>query len=168
MRTGGRLRCPVGELSIESVDVVAEAEITEAHAQRSGFGSREELIQLLNQREGTLYRISFHLAGPDSRIALRETASLTPDEVEALQARLARMDRSEAWTLETLKLIRDKSETRAAALADAVGSETQPFKARVRRLKELGLTESLVIGYRLSPRGRTLLEALERAKSSGS
>jgi len=28
------------------------------------------------------------------------------------------------------------------------------FKRRVRSLKELGLTESLEIGYRLSPRGR--------------
>ena len=32
--------------------------------------------------------------------------------------------------------------------------EIAPFKADVRKLKELGLTESLRIGYRLSPRGR--------------
>jgi ribosomal protein S19E (S16A) len=31
----------------------------------------------------------------------------------------------------------------------------------VRKLKELGLTESLKIGYRLSPRGRALLDGLE-------
>lgn len=37
---------------------------------------------------------------------------------------------------------------------------TQPFKARVRRLKELGLTESLEVGYRLSPRGRAYFSAL--------
>jgi ribosomal protein S19E (S16A) len=34
------------------------------------------------------------------------------------------------------------------------------FKARVRQLKELGLTESLEVGYRLSPRGRALLRRL--------
>jgi hypothetical protein len=39
-----------------------------------------------------------------------------------------------------------------------VGRERLPFKADVRKLKELGLTESLRIGYRLSPRGRALLE----------
>jgi len=33
-----------------------------------------------------------------------------------------------------------------------------PFKRRVRALKELGLTASLEIGYRLSPRGRQLLD----------
>ena len=37
------------------------------------------------------------------------------------------------------------------------GRERLPFKADVRKLKELGLTESLEVGYRLSPRGRALL-----------
>jgi len=32
-----------------------------------------------------------------------------------------------------------------------------PFKANVRKLKALGLTESLEVGYRLSPRGEALL-----------
>jgi hypothetical protein len=32
----------------------------------------------------------------------------------------------------------------------------------VRKLKQLGLTESLPIGYRLSPRGHALLERLRR------
>jgi hypothetical protein len=35
-----------------------------------------------------------------------------------------------------------------------MGRETLPFKRDVRKLKELGLTESLEVGYRLSPRGR--------------
>ena len=34
------------------------------------------------------------------------------------------------------------------------GRERLPFKADVRKLKALGLTESLEVGYRLSPRGR--------------
>ena len=32
------------------------------------------------------------------------------------------------------------------------------FKVNVRKLKGLGLAESLEVGYRLSPRGRALLE----------
>ena len=47
---------------------------------------------------------------------------------------------------------------RAADLAEAVGRERLPFKRDVRKLKELGLTESLETGYRLSPRGRALME----------
>jgi predicted transcriptional regulator len=35
------------------------------------------------------------------------------------------------------------------------------FKANVRKLKALGLTESLEVGYRLSPRGEAVLRKLE-------
>ena len=46
---------------------------------------------------------------------------------------------------------------RAADLAAWFGRETQPFKTDVRKLKNLGLTESLEVGYRLSPRGEAYL-----------
>jgi hypothetical protein len=59
-----------------------------------------------------------------------------------------------------LELIRDHPATRAADLAASLGRDTRPFKTDVRKLKELGLTESLEVGYRLSPRGRALLEGL--------
>jgi hypothetical protein len=45
----------------------------------------------------------------------------------------------------------------AADIAASIGREKLPFKADVRKLKELGLTESLDVGYRLSPRGRAFL-----------
>ena len=57
-----------------------------------------------------------------------------------------------------LELIRERPRVRAPDLAQSLGLDTQPFKRDVRKLKELGLTESLEIGYRLSPRGRTVLE----------
>ena len=53
-----------------------------------------------------------------------------------------------------LGLIADRPGTRAPDLAASLGRETARFKADVRKLKELGLTESLEVGYRLSPRGR--------------
>jgi hypothetical protein len=46
-------------------------------------------------------------------------------------------------------------------LAERVGQERQAFKLNVRKLKELGLTESLDVGYRLSPRGEAVLRALD-------
>ena len=154
------MRSPVGEVAIESVDVIDEAAITESEAQRAGYESRDTLLKELNAREGTLYRIAFHLAGPDSRIALRERAELSEEDILAVAGRLKRMDRGGPWTLRTLQLIAERPATRAADLAATVGSETLPFKARVRRLKELGLTESLEVGYRLSPRGRAVTERL--------
>ena len=48
---------------------------------------------------------------------------------------------------------------RAADLAAQLGrAELQPFKTDVRKLKALGLTASLEVGYRLSPRGRAFLD----------
>jgi hypothetical protein len=47
---------------------------------------------------------------------------------------------------------------RAPDLAASFGRETQPFKIDVRKLKALGLTESLTVGYRISPRGQAFRE----------
>ena len=65
--------------------------------------------------------------------------------------------RGEPWTHRVLELIRDRPETLAADLAASLGMTKAPFKRDVRKLKELGLTESLPVGYRLSSRGRTYL-----------
>ena len=46
---------------------------------------------------------------------------------------------------------------RAGDLCAQVGQERDLFKVNVRKLKALGLTESLGTGYRLSPQGRALL-----------
>ena len=45
-------------------------------------------------------------------------------------------------------------------LAADLGVERPAFKLNVRKLKGLGLTESLGTGYRLSPRGEALLDPL--------
>jgi hypothetical protein len=50
-------------------------------------------------------------------------------------------------------------------LAAEAGQERQAYKIRVRRLKALGLTESLERGYRLSPRGQACLAAIELSES---
>jgi hypothetical protein len=51
---------------------------------------------------------------------------------------------------------------RAEDLARSVGREKHAFKLDVRKLKELGLTESLRVGYRLSPRGAAVVSRLGR------
>ena len=58
-----------------------------------------------------------------------------------------------------LETIAAQPATRAADLAAQFGRETLPFKTDVRKLKNLGLTESLEVGYRLSPRGAAYLSA---------
>ncbi|MEK8226079.1 hypothetical protein NKG05_08365 [Oerskovia sp. M15] len=72
------------------------------------------------------------------------------------------MDRAapEPWTRQYLELIVAQPEVVARELAMSIGVERDYFKIRVRRLKELGLTESLAVGYRISPRGRAYLDAM--------
>jgi hypothetical protein len=162
VRAGGRLRTRVGELAIETVEIVAERALDDRAARSAGFASRAELLASLRP-EGTLYRVAFHLAGPDARIALRSDAKLTKADVAELARRLERLDAASPrgpWTRDVLRLIEAHPAVRAPDLAASRGLETKPFKASVRRLKELGLTESLAVGYRLSPRGRAALRKL--------
>jgi hypothetical protein len=161
-KTGGRQRIPGGVLAIDDVRVVSPGSISEGDAHLAGFKSRQALLaDLTTQREGDIYRIELHYAGPDFREDLRERADLLPADIEELRRRLARLDatsRHGPWTMAVLRVIAENPEgTRAAALALQIGREMLPFKADVRKLKELGLTESLGTGYRLSPRGKAYL-----------
>ena len=161
VRPGGSLKTAIGVLAIDSVKTILEDEISEQDGRRAGHKSRADLLAHLTSRPGTkLYRIGLHFAGADPRIALRERASLTDEDVTELRGRLDRLDkhgRSGPWTIKVLKLIGEQPETLASKLAAAGGFEKQWFKSSVRKLKELGLTESLAVGYRLSPRGKSLL-----------
>ena len=95
-----------------------------------------------------------------SRAVLREAAALDDAEVERLRARLDRLDKNGPWTQAVLSLIRDNPGVVSTTLAEQHGQERFAFKQNVRKLKELGLTESLEVGYRLSPRGESLLREL--------
>ena len=66
------------------------------------------------------------------------------------------------WTRQVLALIEANPERRAPDLAASLGRDTLSFKRDVRKLKELGLTESLKIGYRISPRGVRAAARLSR------
>jgi hypothetical protein len=164
VKAGGTQLTPAGVLAIDGVDVVDVADITEDEARRAGHRDRAELLAELDRHpDGTLYRIAFHHAGADPRVALREAADVSEDELARIRARLARLDRASThgpWTEAVLRLIAAHPAVRAADLAASLGRETQPFKTDVRKLKQLGLTESLDVGYRLSPRGRTVLARL--------
>ena len=164
-RAGGRHRTPAGVLAVDAVTVVDPAAITEDDARAAGFGSLAELRRQLDRHgDGPVYRVDFHHAGADPREALRQAGDLSAGELAELRSRLARLDlvaRNGPWTAATLRLIGDRPQVRAADLAAAAGRDRLAFKADVRKLKELGLTESLEIGYRLSPRGRALLEGLD-------
>lgn len=162
VKAGGTLMTVVGVLAIEALDRVDAAEITPDEARRAGFSSRSELLGRLEGRAGDLYRVRLRWAGPDPRERLRARAELSDADRAEIEERLSRYDRASRrgpWTRRTLELIRDHPETLAADLAARASWEPPWLKANVRKLKALGLTESLKVGYRLSPRGRAFLRS---------
>jgi len=165
VKAGGTLLTAAGQLHIAAVDVVPLSSITGAEAAGAGYASRQVLIDDLQRRDsGDVYRIRFGALTADPRVALRAEAALTPVARAALLARLRAMDTRAAggaWTLQVLRLIRAHPGRRAGDLCRTRGQAMLPFKADVRKLKALGLTESLEVGYRLSPRGAALLDSLD-------
>lgn len=157
---GTRMRTVVGLIEVTSVEQVHD--ITAVEAARAG-ATRDELVRLMAAKAPQpIWRIGLRYAGADPRIALRNDADLGAAELGDLTARLDRLDRasrSGPWTRQVLTLIAANPGRRAPDLAASLGRETQPFKRDVRKLKELGLTESLDVGYRISPRGQALLDA---------
>ena len=167
VRTGGRLRTAVGELEIKSIVEVKPELISEADAIRAGYASRAALnAELALYTEGTLYRIELGSLRPDSRISLRDSPATDEAEYNDLLERLRRLDSRAPdgpWTRRVLDLLRQHPGVRAGDLCRMMDQEKEPFKINVRKLKNMGLTESLEVGYRLSPRGEALLNTLKGA-----
>ena len=161
VRAGGTLHTAAGLLGIDRVDQVPADAITDDDARRAGFAGRAALREMLDGRPtGDVYRIAVRFVGADPRIALRERA-LDETDRSTVQARLARLDAKGAWTETTLRLIAAHPGVRAGDLAAMVERDRASFKTDVRKLKSLGLTESLEIGYRISPRGQHYLDSLD-------
>src|SRR5690606_2128646 len=96
-----------------------------------------------------LYRIELHYGGDGDRVEIALDDRLSAEDVETLDRKLARMDGERPWTLATLRLIAKHPRTAASKLAPKLKRETLPFKADVRKLKRLGLTQSFEVGYEL-------------------
>ncbi len=162
VKAGTGLRTAAGVVRIASVDTVDETVLTDADARAAGFADRAALAaDLRDGADRSLYRIVFDGIETDSRLALRDAADLSDADWHALAARFAKWDSTvPGYFPSILRLIGQNPELSAATLADRLGVEKLKFKQDVRKLKELGLTESLDVGYRLSPRGAATLEKL--------
>jgi hypothetical protein len=164
-KAGGTQMTQGGVVGIDSVEVVTEDDITEQDARDAGYPSRDKLLSGLSYRDDPIYRIRVHFAGEDPRVALREKGELTETELAEVIAKLAKLDKNSKrgpWTKQYLEVIDSMPNTYSGLLANYLGIDIPHFKPWVRKLKALGLTESLHPGYRLSPRGEKVLAAMRQ------
>lgn len=154
-KAGGEQRTAIGVIRFVTVEQVEPELIGEHEARAAGYPNCELLFAELEGRDGELYRIELSRIGDDPRLTLREQVEVEPDVLAWL--------RRIGWAHPILTAIGDRPGVRAGDLAEATGMERDRFKAKVRELKNRGLTISLETGYRLSPRGEAALAMLDRA-----
>ncbi len=176
VKAGGTQLTSAGVVRFDAVGEVPDLlAITDAEARAAGYPDAAALLRQLTpsrpasrgprtSRGGDhVYRVELSRVGEDPRVRLREQVP-DADDLAALTAAVARLDagkRSGEWTRPILEWIRDHPGVISTELAALLGREVAPMKADIRQLKALGLTESLRVGYRLSPRGVAYLESLE-------
>jgi hypothetical protein len=162
-KAGGSQMTQGGVIGVDTVDVVTEDAITDLDAREAGYPSRDKLLSGLSYRDDPIYKIRVYFKGEDPRIALREDDDLSDADLAQIIAKLEQLDKNSKrgeWTQSYLQVIQDMPNTHSGLLADYLGLSIPEFKPWVRKLKALGLTESLHPGYQLSPRGEKVLEAL--------
>jgi hypothetical protein len=160
--TGHEYRTGAGRVLAESVTVISPDDITPELARAAGFPDVQAAVtDLRGDPELPLYCVRFRaLDGPDPRDELAGTAGLTDADVEAIGKRLARLDATSKrgpWTIGVLEQIASRPAESSALLAVDLDWGRPDYKLHVRHLKALGLTISLDVGYRLSPRGHAYL-----------
>jgi len=179
VRVGGSYRVggtPI-VLAVDRLARVRVGELTTDDVRLAGFDDLPGLRRRLGRGgrqvddDTLVWRVDFHrVADPVPRID--DEAEPGPDELARLVARLDRMDRPTGgragpWTRPTLRLIAARPGVVSTELAADLGRQRASLKGDVAKLKRLGLTRSLLVGYELSPRGLALLAHLDRAEGVG-
>lgn len=160
-RVGGRYRTWGQLIEVDDVRFVDAVDITDDEARRAGEASAAAVLDRLGDAATRpIWRVQFRFVGQDDRIERRNDADIDDERRAAIRARLDRLDRSSKagpWTTRTLRLIATYPGVVSTALARRLDYDRPAFKLNVRKLKELGLTQSLEIGYRLSPLGEAFM-----------
>jgi hypothetical protein len=159
---GNVYRTAAGRVVVDEVTVVAPSRIRRADAVAAGYRTVKEVVaDLRGSAADPVYLLRLRPAtDEDPRALLATGAALSTSDVAEITGKLDRLDGASShgpWTRDTLAIIERSPAVRAGDLAAELGRELLPFKVDVRKLKNLGLTLSLEVGYRLSPRGEAYL-----------
>lgn len=150
-------------IEVDAVDQIVARDIDDADAFLAGYPSAAAARSDVGaQPDDHLYRLAFRkIDMADPRAELASSVALSAQDIAEVDARLDRMDRSAtggAWTRAVLREIARRPEVRAKDLESCSRwPDLATFKVHVRKLKNMGLTLSLPVGYRLSPRGAEYL-----------
>jgi hypothetical protein len=166
-RVGGRYAVGGTLIEVTAIGQRQLAELTEEDAKHCGVTSTAALVAEMGrtsrgQTPEHVWVIDFRAVGP---VPAREPVGVSAEAVGIARKKLEAMDARAPtpWTGMFLALIGARPAVAARYLAEDVGMERLAFKADVRRLKALGLTNSLEVGYELTELGRAVMEAMERA-----
>lgn len=164
VKVGGRYSLGAGAIVVDKIYETRLDDITAALAKRSGFNSVVDLLKTAKHGAGErVFVIDFHYDTKARGRPKLDAGVVSAEELAKLVQRLEAMDRRSrigTWTLATLRAIEARPGVLAAKLARSFGRPRDEFKRDVRKLKNLGLTFSLEIGYRLTPKGEALLASL--------
>lgn len=164
VKVGGRYALGGGAIVVDRMHEARLDDITPALAKRCGFASVVDALKTAKHGAGErVFVIDFHYDGKESSRPKPATGVASVEELVKLVQKLEAMDRrakNGAWTHATLRAIEARPGVLAAKLARSLGRPRDEFKRDVRKLKNLGLTFSLELGYRLTPKGEVLLAGL--------
>ncbi len=163
VKVGGHYTVGAVVIEVDAIELLPFHAISDADLARTGVADREASRARAAHSgpiddDTLVYRIEFHVVGQKADAV---PARATEAAVAAVADRLDRIDARDPrgpWTRATLRLIADRPGTVSTELAEAVGWPRMEFKASVRKLKALGLTESLEVGYRLTHLGAKVLQ----------
>ncbi len=160
-KVGGRYTVGSVVIEVDAIEMIPFHAVTKRDIKFAGASSRDALRERAAHAgpiddDTLVYRIEFHVVGAKPT----EVAAPFDDEHVALvNAKLDAMDersKTGAWTRAALRLIGEHEGVVSTELAAQMHRPRMEFKADVRKLKALGLTESLEVGYRLTPLGRRI------------
>ncbi|MFY0686992.1 MAG: hypothetical protein JXQ90_07505 [Cyclobacteriaceae bacterium] len=165
---GTLIHTSIGLVQITSIEPTELSLIMEFEAFDAGFQSLPELIAMLSSiKEGTIYKIGVKYHSPDPRDELRIKTAISEEEFIEIKRVLDKLDQSGndgPWTEDVLTLIKKYPERAAADIASDMNKPKDWLKQQVRKLKNMGLTESKAVGYTLSPRGLVVFTHLFLSK----
>jgi hypothetical protein len=161
-KVGGRFHKGDLWFEVDAVRTVPVARISKADARRAGEVDPDAVRHRLGDPapDTEVYRIAFHRIDPAGPPV--DETDLGPQEIAEITRRLDRLDGAAAagpWTRSTLALIATHPGVVSTSLAETLRRERFALKTDIRKLKRLGLTLSLEVGYELSPRGQAYLDA---------